>query len=65
MDFITKYLVIVKEYIVPFFHQSYTKLISVESDFVVFISGFSKTLGIEKSLVINAHGAMTLTIILD
>ncbi|MFC2110788.1 lactate utilization protein C, partial [Bacteroidota bacterium] len=67
LPFITKHLVVVidKEHIVPFLHQAYEQLSSKETDFGVFLSGPSKTADIEQSLVIGAHGAMTLTIILN
>lgn len=66
LPFITKHLVVVvaKENIVPFLHQAYLKLAAEENDFGVFLSGPSKTADIEQSLVIGAHGAMTLTIVL-
>ena len=64
LPFITKHLVLVlkKEEIVTFMHQAYQKLSSKETDFGVFISGPSKTADIEQSLVIGAHGALSLTV---
>ncbi|WP_166461194.1 LutC/YkgG family protein [Flavicella sediminum] len=66
LPFITNHLVIVlkKENIVPFLHQAYPILAKKDNDFGVFISGPSKTADIEQSLVIGAHGAMTLTVVL-
>jgi len=66
LPFITKHLVLVlkKDNIVPLMHQAYQKLDSEETDFGVFISGPSKTADIEQSLVIGAHGALSLSIFL-
>lgn len=64
LPFITKHLVLVlnKENIVPFLHQAYQKLASEKTDFGVFITGPSKTADIEQSLVIGAHGALSLSV---
>lgn len=66
LPFITKHLVLIlnKENIVPFLHQAYHKLFSNETDFGVFISGPSKTADIEQSLVIGAHGSLSMTVFL-
>jgi L-lactate dehydrogenase complex protein LldG len=66
LPFITKHLVLVlkKENIVTFMHQAYQKLDAEETDFGVFISGPSKTADIEQSLVIGAHGALSLSVFL-
>ena len=66
LPFITKHLVIIvsKENIVPYMHQAYDKLSDTAYDFGVFIAGPSKTADIEQSLVIGAHGALSLTIFL-
>ncbi|MDO6792060.1 LUD domain-containing protein [Tamlana sp. 1_MG-2023] len=66
LPFITKHLVIVlsKENLVPFMHQAYDKLIGEDHDFGVFLAGPSKTADIEQSLVIGAHGALSLTLFL-
>lgn len=45
-------------------HQAYKKLSSNAIDFGVFISGPSKTADIEQSLVIGAHGALSLSVFL-
>ncbi|MBU2929895.1 LutC/YkgG family protein [Winogradskyella psychrotolerans] len=64
LPFISKHLVLVikKETIVPFLHQAYQKLGNTHNDFGVFISGPSKTADIEQSLVIGAHGALSLSV---
>lgn len=64
LPFITKHLVVVisKNNIVPYMHEAYSKL--GDFDFGVFVSGPSKTADIEQSLVIGAHGALSLTIFL-
>ncbi|GAA3650233.1 LutC/YkgG family protein [Flavivirga jejuensis] len=66
LPFIAKHLVIAlkKEAIVTFMHQGYQKLASEGTDFGVFISGPSKTADIEQSLVIGAHGALSLSVFL-
>ncbi len=64
--FISEYLVIIldKKNIVNNMHEAYAKLETNEKGFGVFISGPSKTADIEQSLVIGAHGAKGVTIIL-
>ena len=67
LPFITKHLVIVtsKDNIVPYMHQAYHKINAGDAnDFGVFIAGPSKTADIEQSLVIGAHGALSLTLLL-
>ncbi|APY11410.1 hypothetical protein BWZ22_09205 [Seonamhaeicola sp. S2-3] len=66
LPFITKHLVLVlsSKDIVPYMHQAYEKTQDQSSGFGVFISGPSKTADIEQSLVIGAHGALSLTIFL-
>ena len=64
LPFIVKHLIIVlkKCSLVPYMHQAYAKIGS--SDYGVFISGPSKTADIEQSLVIGAHGALSLNVFL-
>ncbi|MDO7172441.1 lactate utilization protein C [Mariniflexile sp. AS56] len=66
LPFITKHLVVVlrKDAIVTFMHQAYRKLSCDQTDFGVFISGPSKTADIEQSLVIGAHGALSMSVFL-
>jgi L-lactate dehydrogenase complex protein LldG len=67
LPFITKHLVIVlsKKNIVSYMHEAYQKLDSHNFDYGVFLSGPSKTADIEQSLVIGAHGALSLTVFLN
>jgi len=64
--FISEYLVIIldKEHIVDNMHQAYEKLSFNDNGFGVFISGPSKTADIEQALVVGAHGAKGVTVIL-
>ncbi|MFB9055683.1 lactate utilization protein C [Mariniflexile ostreae] len=64
LPFITKHLVIVmsKKDIVSNMHNAYSKV--KDFGFGVFISGPSKTADIEQSLVIGAHGALSMSVFL-
>ncbi|WP_345005497.1 LutC/YkgG family protein [Snuella lapsa] len=66
LPFITKHLVLVlnKSCLVPNLHHAYKALNGIDNDFGVFISGPSKTADIEQSLVIGAHGALSLSVFL-
>lgn len=66
LPFITKHLAVVisKQAIVAHMHDAYKKLSESESGYGVFLAGPSKTADIEQSLVIGAHGALSLTIFL-
>jgi L-lactate dehydrogenase complex protein LldG len=66
--FISEFLVILlkKENIVDNMHEAYRRIRSGESyGYGVFISGPSKTADIEQALVVGAHGARGVTVILD
>jgi L-lactate dehydrogenase complex protein LldG len=64
--FISEHLVILldKDTIVHNMHEAYQQLQFSEYGFGVFISGPSKTADIEQALVIGAHGAKGVTVIL-
>ncbi|MCH7414615.1 LUD domain-containing protein [Belliella sp. R4-6] len=66
LPFITEHLVIVvdKKTIVPNMHEAYERIGQAHSGFGVFIAGPSKTADIEQSLVIGAHGAKSLRVLL-
>ncbi|MBA4851850.1 LUD domain-containing protein [Emticicia sp. BO119] len=65
LPFITQHLVLVleKRQIVANMHEAYKKLDTVGS-YGAFIAGPSKTADIEQSLVIGAHGARSMMVIL-
>lgn len=62
--FICQHLVINVSEIVPNMHMAYERLGHVKSGFGLFLAGPSKTADIEQSLVIGAHGARSLTVII-
>lgn len=64
--FITQHLALVvpRDAVVSNMHQAYERLRFDDNAFGCFISGPSKTADIEQSLVIGAHGARSLTVLL-
>lgn len=66
IPFITEHLVIVlnKTNLVDTMHQAYQQIGANHSGFGVFIAGPSKTADIEQSLVIGAHGAKSLRVVM-
>jgi L-lactate dehydrogenase complex protein LldG len=66
LPFITEHLAIVlkRSQLLPTLHQAYERIGNSDSGFGLFIAGPSKTADIEQSLVIGAHGAKSLRVIL-
>ncbi|WP_194972360.1 LutC/YkgG family protein [Aquiflexum lacus] len=66
LPFITEHLVIVldEKSLVDNMHTAYKKIGDQHSGFGLFIAGPSKTADIEQSLVIGAHGAKSLRVVL-
>ncbi|MEY4275355.1 MAG: hypothetical protein RL638_2303 [Bacteroidota bacterium] len=62
--FICQHLVIHVQKIVPNMHAAYEELTHQTSGFGLFLAGPSKTADIEQSLVIGAHGARSLTVVI-
>ena len=66
LPFITQHLVLVinRSDLVPNMHVAYQRIDRKSLTYGVFIAGPSKTADIEQSLVIGAHGARSLTVVL-
>lgn len=66
LPFIAQHLVLIvsREALVPNMHVAYGRIDRASLTYGVFICGPSKTADIEQSLVIGAHGARSLTIVL-
>ena len=62
--FICQHLVINVSKLVPNMHAAYEELKKPNSSFGLFLAGPSKTADIEQSLVIGAHGARSLTVVI-
>jgi L-lactate dehydrogenase complex protein LldG len=63
---VAQHLVVVlgRAQLVPTMHQAYARLARPLGGYGVFLAGPSKTADIEQSLVIGAHGARSLTVLL-
>jgi L-lactate dehydrogenase complex protein LldG len=64
--FLATHVVVVldRSSIVPHFHAAYDAMDAASDGFGVFVAGPSKTADIEQALVVGAHGAKSLTIVL-